>query len=200
MASARLVETEVLLPRPKKFVREALVMPDGYELDWYYIDTPASVMVVPVTGNGDLVFVRQYRHNLKDYTLEFPAGTVDHGEDLAAAAARELAEETGYMLAPGAALRPLGAFYSLPSETNHYTHLFVAEPVATSGAPRGDTEIERYFDMSVVVMPLSAATEAIGGAISGTETVTALMLAHRGAGNGRTLDADGERTASTSLD
>lgn len=179
MRDARLVETEVLLPKPKRFVREALVMPDGYELDWYYVDTPASVMVVPVTSDGDLVFVRQYRHNLKAYALELPAGTVDEDEDLAVAAMRELEEETGFTLTPDAGLRSLGAFYSLPSETNHYTHLFVAEPVIASGAPSGDTQIEKYFDMSVVLMPFSAALEAIGDAITGTETVTALMLAHQ---------------------
>jgi ADP-ribose diphosphatase len=179
MKDARLVETEVLLPKPKRFVREALVMPDGYEIDWYYVDTPASVMVVPVTGAGELVLVRQYRHNLKAHALELPAGTTDEDEDLAAAALRELQEETGFTLAAGAELHPLGAFYSLPSETNHYTHLFVAEPVVASGPPRGDTEIEKYFDMSVIVMPFSAALDAIGDSISGTETVTALLLAHR---------------------
>ena len=180
MKDARLVETEVLVPKPKRFVREALVMPDGFELDWYYVDTPPSVMVVPVTGDGDLVLVRQYRHNLKAYALEFPAGTVSEGEDLARAALRELEEETGFTLAPGAGLHPLGAYYSLPSETNKYTHVFVAEPVVASGPASGDTEIEKYFDMSVVVMPFSAALEAIGDSISGTETITALMLARRG--------------------
>jgi hypothetical protein len=40
MKDARLIETEILLPRPKRFVREALVMPDGYECNWYYVDTP----------------------------------------------------------------------------------------------------------------------------------------------------------------
>jgi ADP-ribose pyrophosphatase len=179
MQDARLVETEVLLPKPKRFVREALVMPDGHELDWYYVDTPPSVMIVPVSGDGDLVLVRQYRHNLKAYALEFPAGTVSDGEDLARAALRELEEETGFTLAATAELRPLGAYYSLPSETNKYTHMFVAEPVVASGPATGDTEIEKYFDMSVVVMPFSAALEAIGESISGTETVTALMLARR---------------------
>jgi hypothetical protein len=36
MKDARLIETEILLPKPKRFVRETLVMPDGYECDWYY--------------------------------------------------------------------------------------------------------------------------------------------------------------------
>jgi 8-oxo-dGTP pyrophosphatase MutT (NUDIX family) len=179
MRDARLVETEVLLPKPKRFIREALVMPDGYELDWYYVDTPPSVMIVPVTGDGNLILVRQYRHNLKSYALEFPAGTAGEGEDLAQAALRELEEETGFTVAPGAELRSLGAYYSLPSETNKYTHIFVAEPAVPDGPARGDTEIEKYFDMSVVVMPFSAALDAIGDSISGTETVTALMMAHR---------------------
>lgn len=179
MKDARLIETEVLVPKPKRFVREALVMPDGFELDWYYVDTPPSVLTVPVTAAGELVMVRQYRHNLKAYALEFPAGTTSEGEDLAQAALRELEEETGYSLAQGAQLRPLGAYYSLPSETNKYTHIFLAEPVASSGPASWDTEIEKYFDMSVVVMPVTAALDEIGGTISGTETVTALMLAHR---------------------
>jgi ADP-ribose pyrophosphatase len=179
MADARLVETEVLVPQPKRFVREALVMPDGYELDWYYVDTPPSVLTVPVTADGDLVMVRQYRHNLKRHALEFPAGTVSGGEDLAAAARRELEEETGCTLSPGAQLQPLGAYYSLPSETNKYTHMFVAEPVVVSGPATGDTEIEKYFDMSVVVIPLSKALATIGVDIYGTETVTALMLARQ---------------------
>jgi len=177
MQDARLVETEVLLPAPKRFVREALVMPDGYELDWYYVDTPPSVMIVPVTASGGLVFVRQYRHNLKAYALEFPAGTVGADEDPAAAALRELEEETGFVLAPGAQLRPLGAYYSLPSETNKYTHVYLAEPVAAAGPATGDTEIERYFDMSVVVMSFRDAVAAVGSLISGTESVTALTLA-----------------------
>lgn len=179
MADARLVETEVLVSRPKRFVREALVMPDGYAIDWFYVDTPPSVLTVPVTADGDLVMVRQYRHNLKRHTLEFPAGTVSDGEDLEAAVLRELAEETGCTLPAGTQLQHLGTFYSLPSETNHYTHMFVAEPVVISGPATGDAEIEKYFDMSVVVIPLSKALATIGVDICGTETVTALMLARQ---------------------
>jgi ADP-ribose pyrophosphatase len=177
MQDARLIETEILLPKPKRFVREALVMPDGYECEWYYVDTPPSAMVVPLTADGQLVLVRQYRHNLKSYQLEFPAGTVNEAEAPDAAASRELEEETGFMLASGTRMRPLGAFYSLPSETNKYTHVFLASPVTAAGPARGDTEIEKYFDMSVVLMPAEQALSGIGTTITSMETVGALMAA-----------------------
>jgi ADP-ribose pyrophosphatase len=162
MKDARLLETEVLLSKPKRFVRESVEMPDGYRCDWYYVDTPPSVMIVPLTADGDLVFVRQYRHNLKAHVLEFPAGTVGEGEVPEEAAVRELEEETGYTLDATAHFRPMGAYYSLPSETNKYTHVYLATPVAATRPASGDTEIEKYFDMSVVVMPFEKALATLG--------------------------------------
>jgi hypothetical protein len=106
MKDAQLIETEIILPRPKRFIREALAMPDGNKIDWYYIDTPASVMIVPVTASGNVVLVKQYRHNLKYDTYELPAGTLDKGEEPEQAAARELEEETGYVLPPARACDP----------------------------------------------------------------------------------------------
>jgi len=123
------------------------------------------------------VLVRQYRHNLKSYQLEFPAGTMNESEAPETAARRELEEETGFTLAADARMHPLGSFYSLPSETNKYTHVFLASPVIAAGPARGDTEIEKYFDMSVVLMPAEQALSGIGTAITSMETVGALMAA-----------------------
>jgi 8-oxo-dGTP pyrophosphatase MutT (NUDIX family) len=177
MQDARLAFTEVITATPKRFIHEHLVMPDGYEVDWYYTDTPPSVLVVPVTAAGNLVMVRQYRHNLKRHVLEFPAGIVEPGEDVPDAARRELLEETGYRPAGGCRLRPLGAFYSLPSETNKFTHAFLAEPVEHEGPAQGDAVIERYFDMSVTEISLSGAMEAVGDIICGMEAVAVIALA-----------------------
>jgi ADP-ribose pyrophosphatase len=69
--------------------------------------------------------------------LEFPAGTVSEGEDPEAAAIRELEEEIGYTLSAGGGMRPMGAYYSLPSETNKYTHVFLAAPSPPPGQPAG---------------------------------------------------------------
>lgn len=179
MRDGELVKSEELLAKPKRFMRELLRMPDGFDLDWYYVDTPASVMVVPVTADGGLVLVKQWRHNLKADKLELPAGAIDGDEPAEEAAVRELEEETGYALSDGVELRPLGRFYSLPSETNKYTYCYLAQPVVQVGPAHLDNVIEKYFDMSVVEMPLHKAYEAIGGEIDGMETVGALMLARQ---------------------
>ena len=177
MQDAHLVETEVVVPRPKRFIRETLVMPDGYKCDWYYVDTPPSVMVIPVTRDRRLVLVRQYRHNLKSYSLEFPAGTMTDGEQPDQAALRELGEETGYRPAVGTELRALGSFFSLPSETNKYTMVYLADPVEQAGPARLDNEIEKYFDMSVLLLPVGDVLDGIGRSITSMETVGALMAA-----------------------
>lgn len=179
MRDAEVLETEVLLEKPKRWVRENLRMPDGAVIDWYFTDNPPSVVVVPVTAGGDVVFVRQYRHNLKRDTLEMPAGIVNRDEDLDKAALRELTEETGYVLADDGGLHSLGAFYARPSETSGYSHLYLATPVRAKGDAKLDTEIEQYFDMSVVTMPLEKAIAEIGRSIDGLETIGALMLAQR---------------------
>jgi 8-oxo-dGTP pyrophosphatase MutT (NUDIX family) len=178
MADAELVNLEVLLAKPKRVVREDLKMPDGQVIDWYFMDTPDSVMVVPLTEDGQLVFVRQYRHNLKKHCVELPAGAVSAGEDPAEAALRELEEETGYRLADGEEPVSLGRFYSLPSETNKYTNFYFAR-VAWDHEPVLDTEIEAYFDMSVLTIPATDVFDVLGREIDGMETVGALMLAQR---------------------
>ncbi len=163
MKDAELVRSEVLVSEPKRFVREVLRMPDGNEIDWYFVDTTPSVMVVPITETGNVILVKQYRHNLKQDTLELPAGVVGDGEPVEEAALRV----------------PLGPFYALPSETNKYVHLFMASPVVRFGQPEGDTEIEKYFDMSIVEIPFEVAFAGIGRTIHGLETAAALLLANQ---------------------
>lgn len=74
-----------------------LELPDGREVVYDYIDHRAGACVLPVTADGKLILVKQYRNSIDDITYEVPAGLIDAGESPAAAAARELEEETGYV-------------------------------------------------------------------------------------------------------
>ena len=73
---------------------------NGSQFSWEYVKRNQCsniVMVIPIMKHsGKHILVRQYRPHIAKYTLEFPAGLVDFGEDLETAAKRELLEETGY--------------------------------------------------------------------------------------------------------
>ncbi len=56
----------------------------------------AVMVIVRFEPSGDTLFVEQFRPPANAYAIEFPAGLIDAGEAPAAAALRELAEETGY--------------------------------------------------------------------------------------------------------
>lgn len=70
---------------------------DGKEARFFVIESPEWVNIIPVTADGDIVMIEQYRHGIEEITLEIPGGLVDDGEDAGAAAERELIEETGYV-------------------------------------------------------------------------------------------------------
>ncbi|MGL4773279.1 MAG: NUDIX hydrolase [Clostridium sp.] len=54
-----------------------------------------GVMILPITEEGEIVLLKQFRPAIGDYLYELPAGMVDQGETVEEAAKRELYEETG---------------------------------------------------------------------------------------------------------
>ena len=68
----------------------------GQEHDFYLIDSPDWVNVIPLTDDGKVILVKQYRFGTKEFSLEIPGGMLDPGDTPASAASRELLEETGY--------------------------------------------------------------------------------------------------------
>lgn len=95
----KLLDSRVVVRTPIFTVRaERSVSPaSGYEKEWTILDADDWVNVIPVTPEGRIVLIRQYRPGHRAYTIEIPGGAVDPGDpDGAAAARRELREETGY--------------------------------------------------------------------------------------------------------
>lgn len=79
------------------FYKDTMQVPNGRVVKWDFIKHQGAAAVVPVTEDGKLLLVRQYRNALDRYTLEIPAGGLNGpDEPTGEAAARELEEETGY--------------------------------------------------------------------------------------------------------
>jgi ADP-ribose pyrophosphatase len=106
---------------------------------------PGAVAIVPLDGE-DLLMVRQHRTPVGRTLLEIPAGTLDRDADGTpeapdSAAARELAEETGFR---AATWRALGRFYSAPGFTDELMHLYLARdlsPIADYAGPDVDEHL-----------------------------------------------------------
>ena len=79
-----------------RLCRETATLPNGVTTTLDVIHHPGSSAVVPLLPNGRVVMIRQYRHSLKEFLWEIPAGTLDPEEGFVECARRELAEEAGY--------------------------------------------------------------------------------------------------------
>ena len=78
------------------FCRDTLITPDGEQIYFDHIEHPGAAAVVPVTDDGKIIMVTQYRNAVERFTLEIPAGGREEGEDFLETAKRELEEESGY--------------------------------------------------------------------------------------------------------
>lgn len=146
------------------------VEPSGREQDFVRLDAPDWVNVVPLTDDGQVVFIRQYRHGIRDVTLEVPGGIVDPGESPAAAALRELSEETGYV---ADAARELGYVWPNPAIQGNRCYTYLAEGARAGGVARPD-EFER---IEVVTYPLAEVPALLAsGQIRHALVVTAFAM------------------------
>lgn len=179
MKDAKVLSSEVLVDGFKKVIKERIQFTEHDVQDWVYLDSPKSIMVVAITPNKEIVLVRLYRHNLKKDVCELPAGNPEHdGEDPIDAAKRELLEETGFS---SETFIDLGSYYVLPSETNRYVHYYLARNALQKHTPTFDKQIEKYFDMSVVLLPfydLLCTTDAAAHDLTGIESLFGIHLAH----------------------
>ncbi|MGD8427604.1 MAG: NUDIX hydrolase [Balneolaceae bacterium] len=115
-----------LLHRKMRLESEA----EKNEGDFYVLKAPEWVNVIPITEDGYVVCVEQYRFGIEQPTLEVPGGMVDHGEAPLEAVQRELAEETGY---ESDSWSSLGKVSANPAIMTNFTHLYLAEQCRFTG-------------------------------------------------------------------
>jgi ADP-ribose pyrophosphatase len=164
-----------LFYRGRKFDYEVirLRLPNGAEGEWECVRHPGGALAVPVTSEGKLVLVRQYRFAAQDRLLEFPAGTVEPSESPAATIRREIQEETGYRAKQW---RSLGKFFLAPGYSDEIIYAYLAEDLeALDVLPdRDDDE-----DIEVVLMTPEEFEQAVltGDPPIDAKSISSYMLA-----------------------
>jgi 8-oxo-dGTP pyrophosphatase MutT (NUDIX family) len=167
LRSEKLFETPYFVLRSDR-----LRLPDGVIKDPYYvIERPDAAIIFPLTKEGGVILVRQFRPPLERMELGLPAGLVEPGEKPEAAARRELLEETGYA---GGEWESLGSLASSPSLKDNWAYLFLARGVEETSAPDPD-EHELVEVVRVSVEDILGLIR--GGQIVSSSGVAAIMLA-----------------------
>ena len=128
--------------------------PTGAERDFVVLDSPHWVNVIPVTDDGQVVLIRQYRHGTRCVGLEIPGGIIDPHESPEAAAVRELHEETGFV---AQRVRLLGRVHPNPAIQANYCYMYLAEGCRRVAEPHFDA----FEQIEVLLHPLAQVPELI---------------------------------------
>ena len=111
----------------------------GREHDFDILQTLDWVNVIPVTDEGSVVLIRQYRHGTREVTLEIPGGMLEPDEPPLDAARRELAEETGFS---ADRWEQIGVVEPNPAFQTNRTYTFIARGARLTAKPQPDPNEE----------------------------------------------------------
>ena len=137
---------EVLDARKLRFECNRIKLPMGVEATFGMIRHPGASLAVPITDDGLVVLLRQYRFAVQARLLEFPAGTLEEGEDPLESMQRELGEEAGYSAAKWDVLGPM---LPCPGYSDEVIHCFLARQLTPlENPPAGDDD----EDLEAVLM------------------------------------------------
>ena len=163
---------ELFNNRHVKLRKDRCRMPDGREVpDYYVLEYSDWAHVVPVTHDGQLLLIKQYRHGIEKVCIEFPGGTIDPGEDKKAAAVRELEEETGFVPED---IRLVSKSFPNPAAQNNHLYTFVA-----LGCQKlKDTNLDPFEDIETFTAPVPEVLQmALDGKLMHSMMVTSLFHA-----------------------
>jgi ADP-ribose pyrophosphatase len=130
--------TKIVLKNPWwTYKMDEFRIPDGISGEYHYVHTNGASMIVPVTADGKIILVNQYRYLCDKESIEFPCGGVKEGKSYEEMAVIELEEETGFR---ASSLRQIGEFNPYNGVTNEICKVFIAHGLIQSKSIPDATE------------------------------------------------------------
>ena len=153
-----------------ELVKENVTLENGTNTDVEFIEHPGAAAIVPFISDSSIVMLKQYRHALKKFIWEIPAGTLDPREDVLSCAKRELIEETGYSAAQW---HRLAEITPVPGYSNERIQIFLAGELQPAEQNLDADEV-----IKVQEVKFTTALEMIGSReIQDAKTITGLLMA-----------------------
>jgi len=157
--------------RVYELVSENITLENGVTTDTEFIHHPGATAIVPMLNETQIILINQYRHALRKFIWEIPAGTLNPRETAIACARRELIEETGYSARK---FKQLAEITPVPGYSDERIYIYLATDLEPTGQSLDSDEI-----LNVHTLRFEEALDMIRqGEIQDSKTISGLFLAY----------------------
>jgi ADP-ribose pyrophosphatase len=166
------INSRTTLNRGRVFslIRENVTLDNGVTTDLEFVEHPGATAIIPMLNESRVLLLKQYRHPLRKYIWEIPAGTIDPQESVLNCAKRELIEETGYSANQW---RKLGEITPVPGYSDERIHIYLATELQTA-----EQDLDRDEIINIHEVDYIEAMEMIKtGKIQDAKSIVGLYLA-----------------------
>lgn len=142
----KILNTEIIAKTPRfDLIKEQVRLPNGKTNDFYLTKHADAAVIMPITADGKIVMLNEYRHPCREKLLSLCGGHLEEGDKPEEAAARELMEETGYA---ADRFEFIQAVYADPPRTGRKWHFFIAH----NARPVAQQELTEFEDLEVTLL------------------------------------------------
>ncbi len=140
-----LLREEVISTPWMSVFHDQFEMPNGKKGNYFYMHTRGSALTIPVTDDGKILMVRQYRYLTGNTSIELPCGGIKEGQSEEEAARAELVEETGYDCIK---LKRAGRFVPYNGLSDEFCTVYIARKLQYVGPKPDETEQMEVMSVS----------------------------------------------------
>lgn len=168
----KLTSKQIFDGKVVKLFVDTVELPDGKEAIREIVRHPGAVCVIPVTPEGEVIMVKQYRYAFEQIMLEIPAGKLEPGEDPLEAVKRELEEESGVVAGN---IEYMGEIFTTVAIFDEKIHAYLATDLVYKNAHPDEDEF-----LEVEKIPLSTLVDMVmNGEIKDSKTQICILKAHK---------------------